>query len=303
MTLPNFLIIGAQKAGTTSLYHYLEQHPQIYMSPVKEPGFFDFEGEKPNFCGPLDRNVYHHVTTTIEAYCDLFKGASNEIAIGEATTWYLYSQKAPERIRHYIPNAKLIAILRNPVDRAYSSFMHAIRDGREPLTDFAQALREEETRIERNWEYLWRYQDMGFYSVQLKRYYELFDRSKLKVYLYEDFKNNPSELLKGIFQFLGVDETFIPEVFTRLNISGNYKNKALDAFLRDKNPVKNFLKPLLPGKFRKHIANYLRTHNFDKPKCTLTVQEQLIEVFREDILILQNLIQRDLSRWLEPLEN
>ncbi len=298
MTLPNFLIIGAQKAGTTSLYHYLEQHPQIYMSPVKEPGFFDFEGEKPNFCGPGDRDLYSHVTTDIEAYRRLFQEASNEIAIGEATTWYLYSQKAPERIGHYIPNAKLIVILRNPVDRAYSSFMHAIRDSREPLTDFAQALQAEEARIEKNWEYLWRYKDMGFYSVQLKRYFEKFDRHQIKVYLYEDLNNNPAELLKNIFQFLGVDRNFIPEVFTRLNISGIRKNKAIDALLDDNNPVKNFLRPLLPVRVRKRIANHLRTNNFVKPSCSPDIQKELIEVFREDILALQNLIERDLSKWL-----
>ncbi|NET04135.1 MAG: sulfotransferase [Symploca sp. SIO2B6] len=299
MIMPNFLIIGAQKAGTTSLYHYLDQHPQIYMSPEKEPGFFDFEGEKINFCGPGDQDVYSHVSTSIEAYSRLFKDAANKIAIGEATTWYLYSQKAPECIKHYIPDVKLIVILRNPVDRAYSSFMHAIRDSREPLSDFTQALLEEEVRIKNNWEYLWRYQDMGFYSVQLKRYFEKFDHSQIKIYLYEDLNTNPKELLRDIFRFLGVDETHIPEVFTRLNISGPRKNKTLDAFLRDKNPVKNFLKPFFPVGVRKRVANYLRTNNFVKSQCPLDVRRELIEVFRKDIFELQNLIQRDLSPWLE----
>ena len=303
MTLPNFLIIGAQKAGTTSLYHYLEQHPQIYMSPEKEPGFFDFEGEKPNFRGPGDCDTYTQVTTDLKSYCSLFQGVSHEIAIGEATTWYLYSPKAPQRIKHYIPDIKLIVILRNPVDRAYSAFMHAVRDSRETLTDFAQALDREKERIEKNWEYLWRYQDMGFYSVQLQRYFEQFDRSQIAIYLYEDLNAHPAALLKNMFQFLGVDDTYVPKVFTRLNMSGTHKNKALDAFLRENNPVKNFLKPFFPVRFRKHVANYLRIHNFDKPKYTLAVQKQLIEVFREDILVLQNLIQRDLSKWLQPLDN
>ncbi|MDJ0798482.1 MAG: sulfotransferase [Calothrix sp. MO_167.B12] len=296
--IPNFLIIGAQKAGTTALWHYLNQHPQIYMSPVKEPGFFDFEGEKPNFSGPGDAELYNHVVTDIEEYRQLFQGAANEIAIGEATTWYLYSQKAPERIKHYIPDVKLIVILRNPVDRAYSSFMHAIRDEREPL-DFAKALGEEEIRINQNWEYLWRYKQMGFYSIQLKCYFDNFDISQIKVYLYEDLNNNPAELIKDIFQFLDVDDTFMPEVFTRLNISGTRKNKTIDALLNTENPVRNFLRPILPVRLRKNIANYLRTQNSLKPQCPLDIQKELIEVFREDILELQNLIQRDLSKWLE----
>jgi hypothetical protein len=299
MVLPNFLIIGAQKAGTTSLYHYLDQHPQIYMSSEKEPGFFAFEGEKPNFCGPGDQALCNHVIIDIEAYRSLFEGVSDEIAIGEASTWYLYSPKAPERIKHYIPNAKLILILRNPVERAFSAFMHARRDGRESLTDFARALREEEVRIERNWEYLWHYKHMGFYSVQLKRYFEQFDRDRIKVYLYEDLNASPAELLKDIFQFLGVDQNFIPEVFTRLNPSGIRKSKTIDTLLDNKNPVKNFLRPLLPVRLRKEIANHLRINNFVKLSCSPDVQKELIKVFQEDILELQNLIQRDLSKWLE----
>jgi hypothetical protein len=299
MPLPNFLIIGAQKAGTTALNHYLKQHPQIYMSPAKEPGFFAFEGETLDFRGPGDEYGHRFVTTELDAYRKLFEGVTNETAIGESSTWYLYSSKAPERIQHYIPDTKLIAILRNPVDRAYSSFLHLIRDEREPFNDFAKALKEEQTRINNNWEYLWRYTDMGFYSVQLKRYFEKFDPSQIKVFLYEDLNDNPANLLKETFRFLQVDETYIPEVFTRLNVSGARKSKTVDALLDDKNPIKRFLKPLLPVKFRKSIANQLRTYNYAKPECLPSVRKELIGIFREDILELQNLIERDLSKWLE----
>lgn len=299
MIMPNFLILGAQKAGTTALYHYLNQHPQIYMSPTKEPGFFDFEGQEPDFCGPRDKALYAQVTTDLEAYSHLFAGATNEIAIGEATTWYLYSPKAPERIHHYIPDAKLIVVLRNPVERAYSSFMHGIRDERETL-DFAQALEAETERIEQNWEYLWRYRDMGRYYAQLKRYFSYFKSEQLKIYLYEDLNNHPAAVLTDIWQFLGVDANFIPEVFTRINISGTRKNQMLDAVLRNKHPVKQFLKPLLPKKMRQNLANHLRTKNFVKPQCPLELQQQLIAEFREEIILLQDLIQRDLSNWLKP---
>ncbi len=299
MILPNFLIVGAQKAGTTALYHYLDQHPQIYMSSEKEPGFFDFEGEKPDFCGPGDQDLYNSVTTDLESYSKLFQGASQEIAIGEATTWYLYSKKAPQRIRHHLPDIKLIVVLRNPIHRAYSSFLHAVRDDRETLKNFTQALQAEEKRINNNWEYLWRYQDMGFYSVQIKRYFEIFEPSQIKVYLYEDLNDNPRQILQDIFRFLGVDENYIPEVFTRLNISGKRKSKFIEALLDESNPIKKFLKPILPVRFRKIIANHLRTKNFVKDKCPIEAQKYLLEVFREDILILQDLIGRDLSKWLE----
>lgn len=299
MRLPNFLLIGTQKAGTTSLYHYLHQHPQIFMSPVKEPGFFDFEGVQPSFTGPLDYKSYSHITDNIRDYSKLFKGVTNQVAVGEATTWYLYSHSAPKRIQFYIPNVKLIAVLRNPVDRAYSSFMHTIRDGREPIRDFGKALQEEQIRITSNWEYIWRYTDMGFYSVQLHRYFEYFDQRQIRVYLYDDLVDKPVGLLKDVFQFLNVDDAFIPEVLTRLNISGTPRSSFIEMLLSDTSNLKKFLKPILPSLLRKNIANYLRVQNRHKSQCPPDIKSKLIDVFREDILALQNLLQRDLSMWLD----
>ena len=298
--MPNFLLIGAQKAGTTALNYYLKEHPQIYMSPIKEPGFFDFEGQKPDFVGPGDGELYDHVPTDIESYCQLFQGVSDEIAIGEATTWYLYSSRAPERIKHYIPNAKLIVILRNPVDRAYSAFLHTIRDKREPITDFAQALKEEETRINHNWEYIWYYKQMGFYYGQLKRYFDLFDRSQIKVYLYEDLKDNPITLMQDICQFLNIDQTLISGSPPRRNVSGIPKNKLLDYCLGKQNLklLKTPFKLFLSSKMRENIIINLKNKNFTKPQISPAVKIQLTKAYREDILKLQELIKRNLSSWL-----
>ena len=115
MLIPNFLIIGSSRCGTTSLYRYLKQHPQIYMSPVKEPSFFSYEGMKPNHRGPSDEKFNRTAVTKIEDYGALFKDVTTETAIGEASTNYIYNPKASERINHYIPNARLLAILRHPV--------------------------------------------------------------------------------------------------------------------------------------------------------------------------------------------
>ncbi len=310
MTLPNFLILGAAKSGTTSLYHYLSQHPQIYMSPVKEPNFFALEGEKPYFRGPSDMEVMRRsksvsLTTDIEAYRALFRGVSNEKAIGEASTWYLYIPKTPERIRQHIPNAKLIVILRNPVERAYSSFMHLVRGGREPLTDFAQALREEETRIRNNWEPLWHYKQMGFYYAQLKRYFDSFDRDQIGVYLYDDFKHDLVGVLKDIFRLLDVNDAFAPDVSSRYGMSGIPRNKAvraMNAFLMKPHPTKAVLKPFLPGELRRRIVtrtvNVLQNRYLTKAQLSPKLRSELTEVYREDVLKLQGLIQRDLSGWL-----
>src|SRR5580765_3646808 len=121
MTLPNFLIIGAGKSGTTALYEYLKQHPQVYMSPVKEPRFFAFEGESVNFGGPWGERLNPEVMAfnSIASYSALFEDVEDETAIGEASPIYLWAAKAAARIHRRVPDARLIAILRDPVERAY----------------------------------------------------------------------------------------------------------------------------------------------------------------------------------------
>ena len=132
MCLPNFIIIGAEKAGTTALWQFLRQHPQVYMSAVKEPQFFGYEGREVSFQGPGPVVKEALPICDLEEYKSLFKGTESYKAVGEASPSYLYNSQAPERIRHYVPQAKLIAILRNPVDRAYSRFLHLVREDREP---------------------------------------------------------------------------------------------------------------------------------------------------------------------------
>lgn len=299
MTMPNFLIIGAAKAGTTALYRYLKEHPQVYMSPKKEPQFFALEGEKTDFRGPGDGTKYTYITE-FEAYCALFKNVSNEFAIGEASPWYLYEPKAPERIQHYIPNAKLIAILRDPVERAYSNFLNSVREDLEPITDFTQAMQAESERICNNWSPRWYYKQRGFYYAQLKRYFDRFDRNQIKVYLYEDLQSNSIGLMQDMFRFLGVDDTFVPDTFQKHNVSGIPRNKALHKFLKPSNPIGSILRPLLPSKLRQGLKNSLINFNLrKKPQLSSEVRRQFIEEYREDILKLQDLIQRDLSSWLE----
>ena len=134
MTLPNFLIIGAAKGGTTSLYAYLQQHPQVFMSSPKEPTFFGNEGTDGLFNGPHDEDRGYHsrVITNFVDYSALFDRVTNEKAIGEASIYYVYLPEAPEQIRKYVPKAAMFAILRNPADRAYSAYLHVVRQAREP---------------------------------------------------------------------------------------------------------------------------------------------------------------------------
>lgn len=317
MNMPNFLVIGAGKGGTSSLYAYLKQHPQIYMSPVKETNFFALEGEKLDFRGPgADSRINAWSITDIDSYRALFKDVKDEKAIGEASPLYLYSPKAPERIQHYIPDVKLIAILRHPADRAYSAYLwllgqvvdnwelgleSELGQGRERILNFNKALLAEEERIQKNWEWIWHYKSMGFYYTQLQRYFDKFERNKIRVYLYEDLQKNSGILLQDIFRFLDVDNTFVPN--TSRKHAASYippKNKALDDFLLKENPIKSLLKNIIPAKFRKPLSAKVYRKNMAQPKrLPPEIKQQLTKVYREDILKLQELIERDLSHWLK----
>ena len=297
MSMPNFLIIGAAKAGTTSLYSYLAQHPQIYMSEQKEPRFFALEGEQPNY-GGITQGINQSSISTLEDYQKLFEGVGDEAAIGEASTIYLYSEKAAERICHHVPDAKLIAVLRDPADRAFSSYVHLVRDGFETLS-FAEGLKAEPVRRQENWQPLWFYQDRGFYYDQLKRYFDRFDAEQIKVYLYDDLVKSTQSVAQDIYRFLDVDDSFVPDL-TRSNVSGIPKRRWLQNLFMKDNPLKAAIKPLLPEQMRKRISRDVHRKNTgDKPTFPLEVRQQLIDTYREDTLKLQGLLGRDLSNWLK----
>ena len=300
MILPNFLIIGAMKSGTTSLYNYFEQHPEIYMSPVKEPRFFALEME-PNPPGPVRRpGPGFSEVRDLDIYKSLFDGVTTEKAYGEASPIYIYHPTAPERIHHHIPDAKIIAILRNPTERAFSHYLHICRIGKEPIADFGEAIAAEPQRLQENWSELWHYRRRGQYSEQLQRYFKLFERDQIRIYLNDDLKSNPQAVFKDAFQFLGVDDQFEINTARRHNSAKKLpKNKAIHSFLTQQNPLKSLIKPLLPASYRKQLREQINQKNLAVPTLSQDMREQLTAWYREDILALQGLIQRDLSAWLE----
>jgi len=310
VTMPNFLIIGAQKAGTTSLANYLDQHPDVYMSPVKEPNFFALE--EPGASAGRQSPVNSYEISSIEAYRKLFRGVTTETAVGEASPWYLYSPVAPERIKRYVPEARLIAILRDPAERAYSQYLHFLRDGIETEPDFLSALRAEAARLrdgaaadaaERD--AAGAYLGRGFYHAQLRRYLELFDRERVMICFSEDLSRDPERLLRDVFRFLGVDDSFVPAASTRHNAAGVPRSKLLHAFLTGRHPVRRAvrsLKPYMPPEARQRLAGtlaHVRQRNFaTPPPLPPEARRFLVEAYREDVLRLQDLVGRDLSGWL-----
>lgn len=298
--LPNFLIIGAAKSGTTSLWRYLSQHPQIYFAPIKEPRFFSYEGETVDYRGPGDDKWAREIVRSWDSYLELFAPAAGQTAVGEASNVYLYfAAKTAPRIAARIPQARLIAILRNPVDRAYSSFMMLRGEGREPLADFRRALREEPLRLAQGWSPGWAYTQRGFYAESIRIYRSFFPAEQMRFFLYEDLERRPRELFDLIFQFLGVD-SFQPDTGRRYNVSVSPKSRRLAFLLHNRTPVSRTLRLFFPNSWRLEINRRLRDWNVRRPpKLTAPLRAELAPLFREDILRTADLIGRDLGGWLE----
>jgi len=319
MSKPNFLIIGAQRSGTTSLFKYLQQHPDIYMSQKKEPRFFVFDEENPQFAGSEKEKsearyqaLRQASVTNFQDYCDLFRNVTSQKAIGEASPHYLYCPRAAERIRYYLPDTKIIAILRDPVERAYSNFfLQGPTDAKQFIAKFTQAVRKEENnKLDDIWDGAIHYVRKGFYYSQLMRYYNIFDQNRIKVYLYDDLNENLTGLMQDIFRFLDVKDTFIPDTSMRFSDSARkvVGNTFLAKLLAKQWP-KTLARHVFSNKYRHSIQQKLITYldstkkNFIKPALPPELRKQLIEIYREDTLKLQDLLQRDLSKWLQVEKN
>ena len=295
---PNFLVIGAGKAGTTSLYHYLAQHPEVFMSPAKEPKFFALAGHALDFTGPGDGRVRRGTTTTLEDYAALFEGAGRARAVGEASTIYLHHARAPGAIAQALPGVKLIAVLRQPADRAYSAFLHLTRDGHEPCARFEDALADEPRRIAAGWYYFWHYRARGYYLEGLQRYYRAFPAAQIRVYLYDDFRDRPVETLQDMFRFLEVDDGFVPDMSARHNVSGVARSARAQRWLLGDGRLKRALKTVVPEALGHRAVSLLQRQNLTRPGLRPELRAELTRGYRQDILGVEGLIGRDLSGWL-----
>jgi hypothetical protein len=292
MTLPNFLIIGANKAGTTSLYRYLEQHPEVYLSPVKEPSYF-----APITHQPHAGTQAPTVTRTLNEYTALFDGVTSETAIGESSTIYLTNEDAPRLIRKTIPEARLVAILRNPVDRAFSDYsMH--RDWGDENISFAEAIASELDGSVSGLNWLRRYVEYGFYGAALTRHLDFVDRDQMRVYLYDDLRRDSAALMRDLFAFVGVSSSFTPDVATRYNVSRHPPRfRVLDRALRLR-PVRTAVERSLPQATVGRLKDYVNRRNSVRPELQPEIRQRLIDVYRDDVAVVEQIIDRDLSSWL-----
>jgi hypothetical protein len=295
--IPNLFLVGVPKACTTAMYSYLRAHPEIYMSPLKEPQFFaeDVLGAQ--------RNV-----TTLEEYRRCFRDAGNRPVIGEASTAYMVSRTAAREIRQYSPNARILVMLRNPVD-----VMHALHSKRvfmhmEHITDFEAAIDSSATRTWQSGRWKGQaiarrpYREVAEFSPQLRRYFDVFGREGVHVVLYDDFRSNPAATYRDVLAFLGVScdqECY----FGAHNANRRVRSMSVQEWLRDPFPVfRRMAHTLLPDQVRRSVGRAVRALNVRyEPRKALApdLRRRLRQECARDVETLGELLGRDLWHWTE----
>jgi len=296
--LPNFLIVGAAKSGTTSLYYYLKEHPEICISKnIKETFFFtgkDFKDVNKESC-----NYGRYAVTSLERYKLLFNHCGNKKVRGEVCVAYLFFYKESiQNIKKILSDkVKIIIVLRNPIDRAFSNYLHHVRDGCEKET-FEKALSLEKERKRKKWWWGYYLIEAGMYYDQVKAYLENF--SEVKIYLYDDLKKDPLSLVQDIYRFLEVNDSFTPKSLgIKYNVSGIPKNRFFYEIIFKSNPIKSVITPFIPRNLREKIIAIASQKLLKKPQMKPETREYLKELYQEDVLKLQGLIKRDLTHWLK----
>jgi hypothetical protein len=297
MPHPTFLVVGAAKAGTTSLCHYLRQHPDIFVAREKESHYFAFPGSPPQFTGPGEASEFLPLIITDEQrYLDCFAAAHDERAIGEASVYYSLMPESFARALQMNSDMRFLMILREPLERAHSAWSHQFRDGWETL-DFGASLAEETERTARGWGFGWQYRRVGDYVTQLEDIRGTVPPEQLHVMLYDDFVRNPQQAVQGAFRFLGVDDSFLCDTSLVLNASGTPRITGLNYLLSRQNRIKDALKKVVPYRFGVQLAQRLRNWNLSDTPLSSTDRAELGAQFRYDRDKLEMLSGRDLSAW------
>lgn len=294
---PNFLVVGAAKSGTTSLCHYLRQHPDVFVAREKESHFFLFEDELPTFSGPGDEDAF--VSLIIQdrrRYLRCFADAGPFPARGEASVYYLYEPRALRRALEFDPGMKFVAVLRNPVERSFSAWSHMMRDGREPEHDFLHALADERRRVELGWSYGFRYESVGHYASQIEAALAVVPPGQLHVVLYEDMTENAGPVFAELFEFLGVRDFPVDNSLV-MNASGRPRLRALNRLMTQRNPVKESLKKVLPYSLGNTVAQRLRNWNLQAVTMSGADRRHVQGLYDRDVERLRTLLGRDLAEW------
>jgi hypothetical protein len=296
---PNFFIVVAQKAGTSSLYFYLKEVPEVYMSPLKEPFYF----------APYAvHNSASDIIRDEKEYLRLFEKANGYIAIGEATPIYLWDPDAPKLIHQTVPHARIIIILRDPIERAYSNYLQRVRYGGVKSSFYDELMRDYKSQ-EKLYGRSQLYVEMGMYYEQVKRYFDIFGREQVKVIIFEEFIQHPAQTVNEVLAFLGVNYTVteIREQYNPYSVPRTRLSRwifALFRWLRARNIKFYKLLMLLPdsvveslplpsGKSSGFAAKIL-FKRIEKPKIEPEAFKFLQQIYHDDVLRLESLLGRSL---------
>jgi Sulfotransferase family len=306
MPLPDFLIIGAPKAGTTALHAALATHPVLYMSPVKEPKFFLNAGPPPSRGGgPGDIQTWREHVWRREDYEALFAGAPPGHLRAESTPFYLYDHAAQRRIRDLIPNVAMIAMLRDPVERAHSNWAHLWSAGLDPIGDFVKACADEDRRVAAGWAQFWHYTRLGRYGEQLEHLYTVFPKEQVLVLRYRDLVDAPVQTLDQICAFLGVEQGIVTEV-PRENVTAHpdesLGHRAVSSVIRSAATVSRHLPGTTGTALTSPLERMLQRGARPRQPLTWEQRQALLPYFESDIRLLEKVTESDFSDWLQPRE-
>ena len=301
---PNFLIVGAAKSGTTLLWNWLASHPDVFMPSVKEPHFFCFEGGTIPHVGPeLDPFYAAQITTKHSCYEALWAGRQQNQICGEASPGYLYYPQTAQRIAQENPNMRIIAIFRNPIVRAFSQYMHHLRDGFEPCATFEDALDVEEERKHAGFWWGYHYLSAGFYAQQWQHYQHCFPHKQLLPLLYDDVVREPRATYGKICAFLELapqEPNFSEHYNQTTHLEYVPRHGKLHTTLRHGSAATRIAHVLLPSMPRDLLRDWISWCNSVKaPKLERPSIEKLSNQFRLDIKELSKMIRKDLSEWVQ----
>ncbi len=295
MIKPNFLIVGVARCGTTSIYHYLNQHPQIAMAKKKEPKYFSSINIPFPHNGIGDKSVDSVVIRDRDEYFKLFKKLNKYKAIGEASSDYLYfNREVIESIKVELGDVKIIISIRNPIERAYSAYNNLLRDGREELL-FRDGLDKEESRIKENYDWMWAYKKGGLYSSAIKNFQDNF--SNVKIVLFNELNNNSNSVISEIFGFLDVDKSVTVDTNTKYSHSGKAKNPIIKYISNRDNKIAFTIRKIIMGLVPRSLLESIAKRVLSKDDMNIEDREYLRDYFRDDIEATATLIGKDLSHW------
>jgi len=294
MKKPNLFIVGAPKCGTTSMYNYLKQHPEVFMSSLKEPHFFGTDLVSSNFIREKEK------------YLSLFSNATDEKRIGEGSVWMLYSKVAAAEIKEFSPEARIIMILRNPVDMIFSLHGEHYFWGDENIRDFKKALMVEEKRrqglkipVQSKVKFGLLYREIAKYDHQVERYLRVFGQDNVKVIIFDEFKHHTERIFSDTCQFLEIDSRFKPE-FKIVNARRVVHSRTLMHFVQHPPNFSRRLGKAIPSSIRHRMLSFIEKKGYEvkpAPPMDEKLRRQLQQEFLPSVERLSILLKRDLTYW------